>query len=112
MTITQTIKRTVTPTLQHPTSHAAFHIKIRKKAIAKCFQALISIIFMAVITFFIIDLIRFPECYISTWKYQLKNDIAVGVPEAMQYYQMNYINKGRPLYGERFAEGQKQTPPD
>ena len=103
MTITQTINRIGTPTLQHTASHAAFHIKIRKKAIAKCFQALISIIFMAVITFFTIDLIRFPECYISTWKYQLKNDIAAGVPEAMQYYQMNYINKGRTLYGINYV---------
>ena len=104
MTITQTIKRTVAPTLQHTASHADFHIKIREKAIAKCFQALITIIFIAAITFFIVDLIRFPECYISTWKYQLKNDIAAGVPEAITYYNTNYVSNGRLLYGERFAE--------
>ena len=103
MTITQTIKRTVAPTLQHTASHA-IHIKIRKKAIAKCFHSLITIIFIAAITFFIIDLIRFPECYISTWKYQLKNDIAAGVPEAITYYNTNYVSNGRLLYGERFAE--------
>ena len=97
MTITQTIKRTVAPTLQHTASHAVY-IKIRKKAITKCFHSLLTIIFIAAITFFIVDLIRFPECYISTWKYQLKNDIAAGVPEAITYYNTNYIKYNRDLF--------------
>ena len=60
MTTTQTVTH-ISPALQHTASHAAFHIKIRKKAIAKYFQVLISIIFITTITLLAIDLCDSPN---------------------------------------------------
>lgn len=48
----------------------------------------------------IIDFCRFPECYITTWKYQLQQDIEAGDEDAIQYYDENYIQNGRVLFDE------------
>lgn len=45
-----------------------------------------------------IDFCRFPECYISTWKYHLQQDIEAGDEDAIQYYNENYIENGRVLF--------------
>ena len=45
-----------------------------------------------------IDLIRFPECYLTTWKYQLKNDIAAGDQEMIEYYNRVYVSNNRILF--------------
>lgn len=45
-----------------------------------------------------IDFIRFPECYMPTWKYQLQNDIKNGNIEMIEYYERNYIANGRELF--------------
>lgn len=45
-----------------------------------------------------IDFIRFPECYMPTWKYQLQNDIKNGNIEMIEYYERNYIANGRKLF--------------
>lgn len=47
-----------------------------------------------------IDFMRFPDKYMTTWKHQLKNDIQSGDQEAIAYYNNNYISKGVYLYGE------------
>lgn len=46
----------------------------------------------------VIDFIRYPECYISTWKYQLQNDIAAGDKLAVAYYENTYLASGRILF--------------
>ena len=46
----------------------------------------------------IIDFFRFPECYITTWKYQLQNDISAGNEKAIAYYNKNYIENGKVLF--------------
>ena len=47
-----------------------------------------------------VDFMRFPDKYITTWKYQLKNEIAIGDQKAIDYYNKHYISKGVYLYGE------------
>lgn len=47
-----------------------------------------------------IDFVRFPDKYITTWKYQLKNEIASGDQKAIEYYNKYYVSKGVYLYGE------------
>ena len=47
-----------------------------------------------------IDFCRMPDKYITTWKYQLKNEIASGDQKAIEYYNNNYTSKGVYLYGE------------
>ena len=60
------------------------------------------LILTSIITFTacITNFVRFPEKYITTWKYQLENDIQSGDQEAIAYYNNSYISKGVYLYGE------------
>lgn len=46
----------------------------------------------------LIDFIKYPECYLTAWRYQLENDIKSGKPEAIEMYQRNYVDKGRILF--------------
>lgn len=50
----------------------------------------------AIITY--IDFVRFPECYITTWKHQLKLDIERGDEKMIEYYETNYVANGRELF--------------
>ena len=52
------------------------------------------------LTAVVVDFCRFPECYITTWKYQLKNDINKGDETAIKYYENKYIANGRNLFEE------------
>ena len=47
-----------------------------------------------------VDFMHFPDKYITTWKYQLKNEIASGDQKAIDYYNKYYVSKGVYLYGE------------
>ena len=47
-----------------------------------------------------IDFIRFPECYLSTWRYQMKNEILSGDQEMIDYYNNTYVANGRILFDE------------
>lgn len=43
---------------------------------------------------------QYPEQYLPTWKYQLKNDLDKGNLDAIEYYNDNYVAKGKFLFGE------------
>lgn len=60
---------------------------------------LITILFTSCIAI-AIDFVRFPECYLSTWRYQLKNDILSGNQEMIDYYNDTYVSNGRILFEE------------
>lgn len=68
----------------------------------KCNRFLLIIILSVLITLFIlvVDVIKYPETYFTTWKYQLQEDIKSGDIEAIEYYQEHYISKGRNLFNE------------
>ena len=42
-----------------------------------------------------IDFVRFPASYVTTWKYQLQNDIKSGDETAITYYNDTYVKNGR-----------------
>ena len=46
----------------------------------------------------LVDIVRFPECYSTTAKYQLENDIKRGNKMAIEYYQNTYVANGRELF--------------
>ena len=54
----------------------------------------IAVSFLAVT----VDFMRFPECYITTLKYQLQNDLKRGDEAAIEYYRNVYIKHGRELF--------------
>lgn len=58
------------------------------------------------VTMIIIDFFRFPDCYLSTWRYQLKNEIKAGNQQSIEYYQNNYIAHGRCLYNDIFVKSE------
>ena len=70
--------------------------RIDKKRLG--FVALLLLVL--VVTGFAVDVVRFPECYMPTFRYQLKNDIARGNEQAIEYYENTYIANGRVLFEE------------
>ena len=61
-------------------------------------ERLICFIIIMVNLILCIDFVRFPECYLTTWKYKLKNEIASGNKQSIEYYEKNYIAHGKSLY--------------
>lgn len=47
-----------------------------------------------------INVVRFPELYITTYRQQLKSDIANGNEKAIEYYQKRYVANGKTLFEE------------
>ena len=66
----------------------------------KKIKTIITLAVIIGVVYSIVDLVRFPECYISTWRYQLKNDINQGNEAAIEYYNSFYVEKGRPLFND------------
>lgn len=50
-----------------------------------------------------IDFAKYPECYLVSWKCQLKIALQNEDAEAVEYYTKNYINNKRDLFGDNFA---------
>lgn len=70
------------------------HSKNRKR-IFRSFLCLVAVVFMVGVY---VDFIRFPECYMPTWRYQLKRDLAQGDVDAVEYYERVYVANGRELF--------------
>lgn len=58
----------------------------------------LSVAVVAAMVYISVDFIRFPECYISTWRYQLQNEIEQGNEKMVDYYEKTYIANGRELF--------------
>ena len=69
--------------------------KLNVKKFARFILSVVAITFIVAVT---VDVIRFPECYSTTWKYQLKLDIERGDEKAIEYYENTYISNGRELF--------------
>lgn len=73
--------------------------KTRLKINFKRFTAFVSSLILSIVLLTIsIDIIRFPECYSSIWRYQLQNDIEAGNAEAINYYNNTYVSNGKILF--------------
>lgn len=45
---------------------------------------------------------KYPEQYLTTWKYQLENDLAKGNQDAIEYYNNTYVANGKQLFGDKY----------
>jgi hypothetical protein len=61
-----------------------------------------AIILMAIIItiFTLIDFVRFPECYVPSWRDGLKREIDAGNEKYIEFYNEHYVEQGRPLFEE------------
>ncbi len=68
-------------------------LKFKRKAQYLC------VLILGILTINIaVSLCKYPEKYITTWKYQLQNDIKQGNQVAIDYYNNTYIANGVELY--------------
>ncbi len=63
-------------------------------------KKLVVLAVLIISTLVIINFFRFPELYISTWRYQLHNDVLSGDPEGTDYYNRVYVSNGIELWEE------------
>jgi hypothetical protein len=72
---------------------------VNKKKFVKSTTTLIAIIILNVTMLLtLISFCKYPEKYITTWKYQLQQDIARGDKEAIDYYETVYLQNGQTLF--------------
>lgn len=64
------------------------------------FGFIAAVICVGLMSILVVDFIRFPECYLPTWKYQLHNDIKKGDEMAIEYYENQYVKNNRILFEE------------
>jgi hypothetical protein len=62
---------------------------------------LMSIIFIAMLTA-IIGFATYPELYVTTWRKDLKEELANGNQIAIEYYNDKYVAKGKLLFGDKY----------
>lgn len=72
--------------------------KSRKIDLNRLFASLLIIIVFVSCIGLYVDFVRFPDKYITTLKYQLKNDIRSGDTEAITYYNRVYKSNGINLF--------------
>lgn len=83
----------LTLTYYNRTTKKGFKIDLKR-----FFTSLLIITLFILFAAYITDFIRFPDKYITTWKYQLKNDIQSGDIEAIIYYNKVYKSNGINLF--------------
>lgn len=64
----------------------------------KAYNVILSTMILLILCLFLANIIQYPEVYISTWKYQLQNDIKRGNKDAIEYYQNTYLANGKILF--------------
>ena len=72
--------------------------KRRKINFNRLFCSLLVLTLIISLSACMIDFMRFPDKYMTTWKYQLKNDIQSGNQEAIAYYNRVYKSNGINLF--------------
>ena len=75
--------------------------KFRRYKIVDRSRFTISIIVAFLLGLFVglyIDVLKYPECYLTTWKYQLKQDIISGNEKEIEYYENTYVKNDRLLF--------------
>lgn len=73
---------------------------IKKRKRERFVSSILALVIFIIGISIAIDFIRFPECYLSTWRYQMKNEILSGDQEMIDYYNNTYVANGRILFDE------------
>ncbi len=63
-------------------------------------NVIITILLSLILLVFFFNFVMYPEIYLTTWRYQLHNDLKAGDVQAIQYYQNTYLSKGKVLFDD------------
>ena len=67
---------------------------------------LISRVVMLLVIFLMVRMTvsfaKYPEQYMTTWRYQLENDLKKGNQDAIEYYNDTYVANGKQLFGDKY----------
>ena len=73
------------------------HYKLNLKIF---FTRIFVFVFCVWLFAFGVEVCKFSEQYITTYKYQLYNELKQGIEEAIHYYKSSYIDNGRVLFDD------------
>lgn len=76
--------------------------KYDKRKIAVAITTMCLCLFVANFT---VSFFKYPEQYMTTWKYQLEKDLRNGDEKAIEYYNSRYVSNGKYLFGDKYIEG-------
>lgn len=72
---------------------------VNKKKFIKSMSTLIfSIVLIILFAIMTIELINYPEKYLTTWRYQLYQEVNAGDQEAINYYKTTYLDHNITLW--------------
>jgi len=63
-------------------------------------NVIIMILLSLILLVFFVNFVMYPEIYLTTWRYQLYNDLKAGDVQAQEYYQNTYLKKGKILFDD------------
>lgn len=74
-------------------------LRINKGKLISRIAMLVVLLLMAKMS---VSFAKYPEQYLTTWRYQLENDLAKGKQDAIEYYNDTYIANGKQLFGDKY----------
>lgn len=63
---------------------------------------ILTVCFMVFLVISTVNFVRYPEQYVTTWKYQMENELAKGNKETIKYYNDVYVSNGKYLFGDKY----------
>ena len=73
--------------------------KINKGKVAVAIITICTCLFVINCT---VSFFKYPEQYMTTWKYQLEKDLRNGDERAIEYYNNRYVANGKYLFGDKY----------
>ena len=70
----------------------------KKKFIKSMSTLILSIVLIILFSIMTIELINYPEKYLTTWRYQLHQEVNAGDQEAINYYKTTYLDHNIKLW--------------
>ena len=75
-------------------------MRMSKRRFKQWISLLATISLLTTFSWLVLDFLRFPECYMPTWRHALECDIQNGKADAIEYYERVYIANEKYLFGE------------
>ena len=77
------------------------NIKLLKRALKRwTYKTVLVLLVVVPLLTMYVDLCKYPEKYLTTWRYQLHNEIRSGNQESIDYYNRVYVANGIKLFEE------------